>query len=59
MTFGLFWFVIGGIVLVLSSWLSLRLFDAGIVIDGFLSAILGALVIGIITGVLGFFLTRE
>ena len=58
-TFGLFWFVIGGIVLVVSSWLSLRLFDAGIVIDGILPAILGALVIGIITGVLGFFLMRD
>jgi hypothetical protein len=29
------------------------------VIDGILSAILGALVIGIITGVLGFFLMRD
>ena len=33
-TLGLFWFVIGGIVLAASSWLSLRCFDAGIVIDG-------------------------
>ncbi len=58
-TLGLFWFVIGGIVLVLSSWLSMQLFGAGLVIDGFLSAILGALVIGIVTGVLGFFLMRD
>jgi putative membrane protein len=58
-TFGLFWFVVGGIVLVVSSWLSLRLFDAGIVIDGILPAILGALVIAIISGVLGFFLIRD
>ena len=58
-TLGLFWFVIGAIVLAASSWLSLRLFGAGIVIDGIVSAILGALVIGIITGVLGFFLMRD
>lgn len=58
-TLGLFWFVIGGIVLAASSWLSLRFFDAGIVIDGLLSAILGALVIGLITGALGFFLMRD
>ena len=58
-TLGLFWFVIGGAVLVVSSWLSLRLFGGGLVIDSFLSAVLGALMIGIFTGVLGFFLMRE
>ena len=42
-TLGLFWFVVGAIVLAASSWLSLRFFGAGIVIDGILSAILGAL----------------
>ena len=57
-TLGLFWFVVGAIVLAASSWLSLRFFDAGIVIDGILSAILGALIIGAITGVLGHFLMR-
>ena len=41
-TLGLFWFVVGAIVLAASSWLSLRFFDAGIVIDGILSAILSA-----------------
>ena len=59
MTLGLFWFVVGAIVLAASSWLSLRFFDAGIVIDGILSAILGALIIGAITGVLGHFLMRD
>jgi putative membrane protein len=59
LTLGLFWFVIGGIVLVLASWLSLQLFGAGLLIDGFLSAILGAIVIGIVSGVLGFFLMRD
>jgi putative membrane protein len=59
LTLGLFWFVIGGIVLVLSSWLSMQLFGAGLLIDGFLSAILGAIVIGIISGLLGFFLMRD
>ena len=58
-TLGLFWFVVGGIVLAASSWLSLRFFDAGIVIDGILSAILGALIIAIITGALGHFLMRD
>jgi putative membrane protein len=53
LTLGLFMFVIGGIALVLASWLSLQIFGAGLVIDGFLAAILGALVIGIISGVLG------
>lgn len=59
LTLGLFWFVIGGVVLVLTSWLSLNLFGAGIAIDGFGSAIVGALVIGIVTGVIGFFLLRD
>ena len=58
-TLGLFWFVVGAIVLAASSWLSLRFFGAGIVIDGILSAILGALIIGAITGVLGHFLMRD
>jgi putative membrane protein len=58
-TLGLFWFVVGAIVLAASSWLSLRFFDAGIVIDGILSAILGALIIAIITGALGHFLMRD
>jgi putative membrane protein len=58
-TLGLFWFVVGAIVLAASSWLSLRFFGAGIVIDGILSAILGALIIAIITGALGHFLMRD
>lgn len=57
-TLGLFWFVIGGIVLALTSWLSLNIFGAGIVLDGFWPAILGALVIGIVSGVLGSLLDR-
>ena len=57
-TLGLFWFVIGAIVLALTSWLSLNIFDAGIVIDGFLAAILGALVIAIVSAVVGFALVR-
>lgn len=57
-TLGLFWFVIGGIVLALTSWLSLNIFGAGIVLDGFLPAVLGALVIGIVSGVLGSLLNR-
>src|SRR5215212_7073961 len=58
-TLGLFWFVVGAIVLAASSWLSLRFFSAGIVIDCILSAILGALIIAIITGALGHFLMRD
>ena len=57
-TLGLFWFVIGAVVLVLTSWLSVNLFGAGIVIDGFLSAILGGLVIAIVSAVVGFLLNR-
>ena len=58
LTLGIFWFVIGGVVLALTSWLSLNIFGAGIVIDGFPSAVLGALVIAIVSALVGLLLNR-
>ena len=53
LTLGLFAFVINAAVLLLASWLTTRLFGVGLVIDGFVSALVGALLISIISAVLG------
>lgn len=47
LTLGIFALVLNALMLLLASWLSVNLFHAGIVIDGFWWAMLGALVISI------------
>lgn len=59
LTLGLFLFVINAAMLLLASWLTTRLFGIGLVIDGFLSALVGALIVSIVSAVLGFFLGRD
>ena len=48
----LFYLVINAFMLELASWLSLNLFGAGIAIDGFLSAFIGAIVVSIASSLL-------
>jgi putative membrane protein len=53
LTLGIFSLVINAMMLELASWLARNLFAVGITIDSFFSAILGALVISIVTALLG------
>ncbi len=53
LTLGIFQLVINGLMLELASWLSLNLLGAGISIDGFLSALVGAIVVSIMCSLLG------
>jgi putative membrane protein len=56
-TLGLFLLVINALMLALTSWLSTRL-DLGFQVDGFLPALLGGIVIGIVSTVLTLFVGR-
>ncbi|HEY8106373.1 MAG TPA: phage holin family protein [Gemmatimonadales bacterium] len=56
-TLGLFLLVINAVMLWLTSWLSTR-FALGFQVDGFLPALLGGLVIGIVSTVLTLFVGR-
>ena len=52
LTLGLFFFVINALTLMLASWLTTILFGVGLVIDGFWSALVGALLISVVGAVL-------
>lgn len=52
-TLGIFYLVVNALVLELASWLSRNIFHAGIAIDSLFSAILGAIVISIVSMVVG------
>jgi putative membrane protein len=56
-TLGLFLLVINALMLWLTSWLSAR-FGLGFQVDGFLTALLGGLVIGIVSTILTLFVGR-
>lgn len=51
-TLGFFYLVVNAVVLELASWLSRNIFHAGIAIDSLFSAILGAIVISVVSSVL-------
>lgn len=51
LTLGLFFLVVNALMLLLTSWLS-SLFGLGLVVDGFLTAVLAALVISVISVIL-------
>lgn len=48
LTLGIFHFVVNALMLELASWLSINLFGTGIVVTGFWSAFLGALIISLV-----------
>lgn len=52
-TLGIFSLVVNAIMLELASWLARNVFQAGISIDSFGSAFFGAIVISIVTAILG------
>lgn len=47
-TLGLFRLVVNALALMLSSWLTLKIFGAGVYVDGFMAALLGSLVISFV-----------
>ncbi|MDT8304623.1 MAG: phage holin family protein [Anaerolineae bacterium] len=57
-TLGLFVLVINGIMLALTAWLS-RLFDLGFYVENFWAALLGALVISIVSAILSLFVADD
>ncbi len=56
MTFGLFTLVINAGVLMLASWISQNWFNLGFHVDGFWPALIGGIVISLVTSVLTWFL---
>ena len=53
LTLGIFQLVVNGFMLELASWLSVNLVGAGISIDGFFSAFMGAIIVSIGCAILG------
>ncbi len=53
LTLGIFQLVVNGFMLALASWLSVNLLGAGIVIEGFWSAFLGAIIVSAFCSVAG------
>ncbi len=58
LTLGLFTFVINALLLMLTGWLSSSL-GINFTVDGFLPALLGALVVSLVSGLLSVFLTDD
>lgn len=59
LTLGLFTLVINAICFSLSSWLAQTFFGAGFIVDGFLPALLGSIVVSIVSFLLSLFLPDE
>ncbi|MEE0654413.1 phage holin family protein [uncultured Bifidobacterium sp.] len=51
LSFGLVALIINWLFMELASWLALKLFDVGVTIDGFLWAILGSLIMSVVSGI--------
>jgi putative membrane protein len=56
LTLGLFTFVINAFCLWLSSWIAQNWFGAGFVVNGFFPALIGGIVVGIVSFLLSMFL---
>lgn len=59
LTLGLFSLVINAATFALASWIAVNVFGAGFYIDGFWSAFFGALIVSIVTTLLGGLLLRD
>ena len=59
LTLGLFTLVINAICLSLSSWIAQSWFGAGFVVDGFFPALIGGIVVSIVSFLLSMFLPDE
>ena len=53
LTLGLFLLVINGLVLWMTSWVAVKWFDVAFHVDGFWAAFLGALIVSLVSFVLG------
>jgi putative membrane protein len=58
-TLGLFIFVINALMLALASWISVNWFNAGFYIDNFFTALVGSILVSIVSIVLSLFLPDE
>jgi putative membrane protein len=56
LTMGLFLFVVNALAFWLSSWIAVNVFQIGFYVDGFWSALLGSLIVSIVTLLLSVFL---
>ena len=59
LTMGLFMLVINALVLYLSSWIATTVFGVGFYVDGFWSALLGSVIVSIVSFFLSMFLIDE
>ncbi|HGJ64328.1 TPA: phage holin family protein [bacterium] len=59
LSLGLFSLVINGFTLWLSSQIATKFFDIGFIVNGFLSAFWGALIISIVSTILSIFVKKE
>ncbi|MBC8075665.1 MAG: phage holin family protein [Chloroflexales bacterium] len=59
LTLGLFTFVINALMLWLASWIAVNYFGIGFFVDGFLPALLGSIVISVVSVVLSIFLPDD
>lgn len=59
LTLGLFIFVINALMLWLSSWITVNWFNLGFYVDGFWPALLGSIVVSIVSFLLSIFLISE
>ena len=50
-TLGLFHLIVNALALMLSSWLTLHIFGSGVYISGFGAALLGSIIISLVSGV--------
>ena len=55
-TFGLISLIINWLFMRLASWLAVSLFGVGVFIDGFWWAVLGSLIMSIVSGIVGLFI---
>ena len=53
LTLGLFALVLNWMFMELASWLALSLFDVGVIIHGFWWAVLGSLIMAVVSGIVG------
>lgn len=51
MSFGIFALILNWLFMELASWLALSLFDVGVIIHGFLWAVIGSLIMSIVSGI--------
>lgn len=59
LTLGIFHLVVNGVALLIASWLSLNVLGMGVYIDGFGSAFIGAIVISIVSSLVGGIIEKD